>query len=415
MKKAYGGVVINPEGKVLLREPSGHYNGHVWTFAKGGPIPGESPEQTALREVLEETGVRANIVKKIPGSFDGSTTSNEYFLMAPVEDTKQFDAETVAITWATRDEAKQLIGLTVKPRRRRRDLRVLKIAFRLFCSLACQCFGQSAPAPIPHPAGPPTKLPVSGKTNLPPLSREAQRVQERFCASLCRNLERAASEARVYVDSIPRQESLRYRLFKPAECDPSRTYPLVLSLHGGGASRKFEDLLTCASPVFAFGPARLVSPQEQARHPAFVLVPWSGGRDWDQQNIDLIVGLLGALRREFPIDPKRLYVTGQSMGGYGTWQLLSQHPELFAAAIPVCGGGDPASVSKAKNVAVWVFHGSKDGIVPVSESRKMVDALVAAGGKPIYWEYQAATHAATAQRAYSEPALLDWLFAQARP
>ena len=131
MKKAYGGVVINAEGKVLLREPSGHYNGQVWTFAKGGPNPGETPEETALREVLEETGVRASIVEKLPGSFDGSTTSNEYFLMVPLEDTKTFDAETIATKWATRQEAKQLIALTVKTKRRRRELRVLKMAFRL--------------------------------------------------------------------------------------------------------------------------------------------------------------------------------------------------------------------------------------------------------------------------------------------
>jgi 8-oxo-dGTP pyrophosphatase MutT (NUDIX family) len=135
VKKAYGGVVINAEHKVLLREPSGHYNGQVWTFAKGGPNPGETPEQTALREVLEETGLRAQIIAKLPGSFDGSTTSNEYFLMLPLEDTKKFDAETVAIRWATKEEAKQLISLTIKPKRRRRELRVLKVAFRLYYEL----------------------------------------------------------------------------------------------------------------------------------------------------------------------------------------------------------------------------------------------------------------------------------------
>jgi 8-oxo-dGTP pyrophosphatase MutT (NUDIX family) len=131
VKKAYGGVVIDAEGRVLLREPSGHYNGQVWTFAKGGPNPGETPEQTALREVLEETGVRASIVEKLPGSFDGSSTSNEYFLMVPIEDTRVFDNETTATKWASREEAKQLISLTAKTKRRRRELRVLKVAFRL--------------------------------------------------------------------------------------------------------------------------------------------------------------------------------------------------------------------------------------------------------------------------------------------
>ncbi len=143
VKKAYGGVVIDPAGRVLLREPTNHYKGHVWTFAKGKPEPGEAPEQTALREVLEETGVRAQIILKIPGAFDGSTTSNEYFLMSPVEDTGQHDSETVRTVWVAKEEAQELIRLTVKPNRRRRDLRVLKMAFKLFSPLE-----QAAPPPI---------------------------------------------------------------------------------------------------------------------------------------------------------------------------------------------------------------------------------------------------------------------------
>ena len=135
MKKAYGGIVINPSGQVLLREPAGHYKGDVWTFAKGKAESSESPEQAAVREVLEETGYRAEIVAKIPGSFDGSRTSNEYFLMVPVEDTEHFDAETQAVRWATGEEARQLIQHNQKPKRRRRDLRVLKLALALFRSL----------------------------------------------------------------------------------------------------------------------------------------------------------------------------------------------------------------------------------------------------------------------------------------
>ena len=130
-RKAYGGVVIDAQGKVLLREPTGHYHGHVWTFAKGGPEPGELPEHTALREVFEETGVRARILRKIPGSYDGAATSNEFFLMCPVEDTGQFDWETLAVTWATREEARQLISLTSKPKRRARDLKLLEMAYAL--------------------------------------------------------------------------------------------------------------------------------------------------------------------------------------------------------------------------------------------------------------------------------------------
>ena len=135
MKKAYGGVVIHSSGKVLLREPTGHYKGDVWTFAKGKPQLRESPEHTAVREVLEETGYRAEIVAKIPGVFNGSRTSNEYFLMVPVEDTRKFDGETQTIRWASPEEAGHLLRLNQKPKRRRRDLRVLKLALALFRSL----------------------------------------------------------------------------------------------------------------------------------------------------------------------------------------------------------------------------------------------------------------------------------------
>ena len=132
MKRAFGGVVINPRGEVLLREPTGHHKGDRWTFAKGKPELGELPEETAEREVLEETGYRAAIVGKIPGSFAGSRTRNEYFLMVPVEDTRRFCAETQALRWATAIEARQLIRMNRKPKRRRRDLRVLKLALAMF-------------------------------------------------------------------------------------------------------------------------------------------------------------------------------------------------------------------------------------------------------------------------------------------
>jgi 8-oxo-dGTP diphosphatase len=135
MRKAYGGVVINSKGLVLLREPADHYKGDVWTFAKGRPFPGESPKETALREVLEETGYQAQIATKIPGCFDGKRTSNEYFLMFPIESAQHFDEETQSIRWASPAEARQLIQLNRRPNRRRRDLRVLKLALALFRSL----------------------------------------------------------------------------------------------------------------------------------------------------------------------------------------------------------------------------------------------------------------------------------------
>ncbi len=132
MKIAYGGVVINQEGKVLLRKPWGTPGLTLWTFAKGKPEPGETMEATALREVLEETGIEARVLKRIPGEYVGNESQSEYFLMAPVRDHGKFDQETEAVVWATRAEAEELISLTAKDARRVRDLQLLDEAYALF-------------------------------------------------------------------------------------------------------------------------------------------------------------------------------------------------------------------------------------------------------------------------------------------
>jgi|SRR5579862_5033001 len=135
MKRAYGGVLINDEGRVLLRKPRGLHKTRVWTFAKGKSEDGETAEQTALREVLEETGVRAEIVRRVADSTGAAEFPDEYFLMAPVEETGRFDEETTAIVWATKPEAEELISMTEDPERRVRDLRILQSAFNLYSSL----------------------------------------------------------------------------------------------------------------------------------------------------------------------------------------------------------------------------------------------------------------------------------------
>jgi predicted peptidase len=253
----------------------------------------------------------------------------------------------------------------------------------------------------------------AGKTVIPPLSGQAATNQAAFLETLRSWPKQVPSEARMFTEPGRTTVALRYYLFKPPGQEATKAYPLVLSLHGG-KPKQFEHLLEGGELGFAYGLGRLVSPAEQAKHPAFVAAPWSDGRGWTEDNLRRVVGLVEALRREFNIDATRLYVTGQSMGGYGAWAVLAKQPTLFAAAIPVCGGGDPSSAIRFKHVPVWAFHGSADRMVPVSESQSMVAALLKAGGQPIYWEYEGATHAQTAERAYCEPQLLDWLFAQQR-
>jgi 8-oxo-dGTP pyrophosphatase MutT (NUDIX family) len=129
LKAAFGGVLVDDHGRFLLREPDGHYDGYVWTFPKGKPDQGESPEQAALREVKEETGYQALIVSKLPGRYEGGTTVNEYFLMSPVGEPGPFDKkETQATRWVSGAQAETLIAMTTNAVGRKRDLAVLKSA-----------------------------------------------------------------------------------------------------------------------------------------------------------------------------------------------------------------------------------------------------------------------------------------------
>jgi len=134
-ENAYGGVVINQEGRILLREPKKHYDNYVWTFPKGRPDkeqkPDETPEETAIREVFEETGVKAEIKERLPGVYQGGTTETIFFLMSLIEDTGTFDGETQAVRWVVPEEARDLISMTTNPIGRKRDLNVLEEALRL--------------------------------------------------------------------------------------------------------------------------------------------------------------------------------------------------------------------------------------------------------------------------------------------
>jgi 8-oxo-dGTP pyrophosphatase MutT (NUDIX family) len=123
---AFGGVLIDARQRVLLRQPTGDFDGYVWTFPKGRPDPGESAEQAALREVRQETGYDAVISGKLPEGFEGGTTVTEFFLMTPKGKPGKFDEETVDIKWVTLAEAASLIAMTTNKVGKKRDLAVLK-------------------------------------------------------------------------------------------------------------------------------------------------------------------------------------------------------------------------------------------------------------------------------------------------
>jgi 8-oxo-dGTP diphosphatase len=124
---AFGGVLFDEQRRILLRSPRGDFGGDRWTFPKGRPNPGETPEATALREVLEETGYKATIICEVPGTYEGDVTSNRYFIMHVLGEQGSFDSETEEVRWVTYDEAVALIDQKVN-RKRERDLAVIRAA-----------------------------------------------------------------------------------------------------------------------------------------------------------------------------------------------------------------------------------------------------------------------------------------------
>ena len=126
-----------------------------------------------------------------------------------------------------------------------------------------------------------------------------------------------------------------------------------------------------------------------------------------------VIALIEKILADYPVDRSRVYITGLSMGGYGTWDIAGRMPELFAAALPVCGGGDVAKAPQLAKVPLWTVHGDKDGAVPVENSRRMVKAVRAAGGNVVYEELPGQGHGVWGYT-YSSDKILDWLFSRRR-
>lgn len=187
------------------------------------------------------------------------------------------------------------------------------------------------------------------------------------------------------------------------DADRTRRWPLLLFLHGSG------ERGTNLEAVKVHGPPKL---RAAGRDLPFVVVsPQCPPNAW--WNVWDLKDLVDEVSAKYRLDPRRLYLTGLSMGGFGTWELLAEFPDLFAAAAPCCGGGDPATVGLFKQVPLWVFHGAKDGTVPPELSQQMVDALKAAGAAPKFTVYPEAGHDCWTE-AYNQQALYDWLLAQQR-
>ena len=215
--------------------------------------------------------------------------------------------------------------------------------------------------------------------------------------------------------------ALAYRLLRPMDYDPKQKYPLVLFLHGGGERGSGNDL------QLVHGGRNFADEQWRRQHSAFIVAPQCPDErkwvevPWDARShkmpaepsdtMRFILELIPALQKEFSIDDRRVYGVGLSMGGFGIWDILQRKPELFSAAVIVCGGGDPAYAERFKSTPVWALHGTADPVVTVERSRDMIKALKAAGGRPIYTEYEGVSHDSWTQT-FDNRLVWDWLFAQ---
>ena len=200
---------------------------------------------------------------------------------------------------------------------------------------------------------------------------------------------------------------LKYRLYgaRKLRGADEAGYPLVIYLHGRGG-----DVMTPEEP----GEARSFSAEDNYRkRPCFIIAPQCPEGSWDGANSAAVVEIIGDLTKNLAVDKKRIYLTGYSMGGYGTFHLLGEEPKLFAAGVPIAGGGDPNKAELFKKVPVWVFHGAKDDTVKPEQSQRMVEALKKERSEVKYTEYADGDHG-IAGRVYADPELHKWLFEQHR-
>jgi predicted esterase len=220
----------------------------------------------------------------------------------------------------------------------------------------------------------------------------------------------ALSDFAAYTYTDPQGYTLPYRLFTPLGYDASKKYPLVLMLHGSGESG--TDNIAPASHVSS---TRIVDRAKTPEYQSFVLVPQSNnGWNWTGQgSLSDTQTVITQLEQQYSIDTKREYITGLSLGGFGTWNFLSQAPTRFAAAVPVAGYGSALPVEKAKDVPIWAYASSADTTVPAHFTLDLVNKLRAAGGNPRYTEYPFDQHNDSFfNDVYSEPQLYQWMFSQ---
>ena len=228
----------------------------------------------------------------------------------------------------------------------------------------------------------------------------------------------------VYTNGVG--DTFAYRMAAPQFPKAGKKYPLILFLHGSG------ECGTDNHRQLKFGVPALVSSllKREKQEPFILVAPQCQNGNWwikqlamrpdytmDREPAPSMATVLEIVRHlvaERQADPDRLYITGLSLGGFGTWDAIQREPGLFAAAVPICGSGDVRQVRDIRNLPIWVFHGDADKNVHVDGSRRMVAALKQAGSRKVrYTEYEGVAHNSW-DRAYGNKDMIEWLFKQTR-
>jgi predicted peptidase len=225
-----------------------------------------------------------------------------------------------------------------------------------------------------------------------------------------------------------RKDTLTYRILFPENYDKKKKYPLVLFLHGAGErGNDNEKQLTHGAKLF-------LTPENRKNFPCIVIFPqcptksfWSSVKvdrtktplafefDYDRpSNAPLlsVIDVVNKVMKEERVDKSRVYITGLSMGGMGTFEAVFKFPKLFAAAMPICGGGDTKHYdARVKKIPFWIFHGAVDAVVDVKNSREMVEKLKSLGVNVKYSEYPGVNHNSW-DNAFADPEFLSWMFSK---
>lgn len=222
------------------------------------------------------------------------------------------------------------------------------------------------------------------------------------------NAQESAQTAAKFRATVTQELALDYLLHLPegyaAPENAGKQWPLLIFLHGAGERGADLERLKVHGPPKAIEAGR--------KFPAIVISPQCPTDSWWSE--EPVPELIDHAEKTYRVDADRIYLTGLSMGGYGTWAFASRAPDRFAAIVPICGGGVPYQMRKLTGLPIWAFHGRKDTAVPFEETERLVKALERAGSTSVtFTAYPEAGHDSWTA-AYETPALWEWLFAQKR-